>query len=463
MPTLEHPDSADGHGAAPDRTIPGGAGEASNVGWRQQDTDDPAGMIGTVTRPAVPATEYAPERADAPAPAPEAAVPRSLFARVRAGIAGLFAPAPLIRREGRRTLAVLDDPRNPQIGYGGQSIVTHVGAPDHSLLPGGEPQAIPLERVFPGQAPASFGVVRKRAYKREPMETLEEARDEARMQNERRIAMRAFFERRLGKEEAEILVHQKSIVRGRPGAYTVDDIQEYQPQLELPHLVVAGGYAEREGNRSTVTGARPGEAYPPATPDEYRRVNETLLEGKIPEAFDRGQFLAEFQFVQRSPRLDELFEAIRTDPALADYLRHILPAFIAYANESGEILDVCGWPNFVVFPKEGGGYGALVIDRFSGSRGQGMAYAHRGLRDVLATGSAQPREMTALVNAMNSVRTLNALALLLDLPDRIRFLPPDMAERGEAVDYRRIWDSVRAYLVTHAELPSPDLDKTRRG
>lgn len=183
---------------------------------------------------------------------------------------------------------------------------------------------------------------------------------------------------------------------------------------------------------------------PPPSSDEcsvdvYEDMNAALLDSKDILPVNRDFFLR----FQASHQLQTLLEQSEVDPGLREALCSFVRHGIAYANDTGEMIDCRGTNNIVFFWKNGA-WTYRIIDAFLPKEFSIPAAqeAVRRLRDN-PEAHVDPTEMTMILNVLNFVRTMNGMAKLLGLPDRINFL-----KEGETLPERfgRVYADVHEAL-----------------
>ena len=116
------------------------------------------------------------------------------------------------------------------------------------------------------------------------------------------------------------------------------------------------------------------------------------------------------------PNLNEV-EAHMEDPAFVDALQDLVRTLIRYSKDTGIPLDVMGDDNIVLTETEKGWRPRLLdplpIDDYSFTD---FGIAAHGAKSAKALDG---RTLGGVYNGMNTVRVINALAILSGVPDRL--------------------------------------------
>lgn len=253
---------------------------------------------------------------------------------------------------------------------------------------------------------------------------------------ERLERWRQVLARFVGDEEAreavvkEVAWDVPGMVRGTTAGTAL--LQSYVPEAGIPHYQLRAGYAELSPE-GTLTGMNRAGQTQESNEESYQRMNEILVLNRGTDRFDVDEFLA----VQRSDCLVELVRAAQENPALADHLRLLVRAMIAYSNETGQILDTLGEHNIILFERSDENiFTSRWIDPLFPNP-NAVRSACAGLQ-VLRPGKLPAgRERVMLLNVLNYVRLVHGLGHILGISERFAFLPDDLANSEKPIDFRK--------------------------
>ncbi|WP_237106371.1 hypothetical protein, partial [Nonomuraea sp. MG754425] len=174
--------------------------------------------------------------------------------------------------------------------------------------------------------------------------------------------------------------------------------------LDNPDL--STGYAEMAENPDT---------------DAHVAANRKWLQLTGPPGFDHELFVT----MQRNDSVSRLLVRTAEDPALRAAVRAFAGNAIAYTRATGEIMDLVGNGN-VIFPASGS---YLLVDALSPSPLPTSA-ASEALQRLDAREPLTAKDRAILLNVLNYVRTVNALADATGLAERIGIVPPGFDPRS---------------------------------
>ncbi len=146
--------------------------------------------------------------------------------------------------------------------------------------------------------------------------------------------------------------------------------------------------------------------------DAVNRMNNALIWGQEDVTAE------EIAFVIRTDGIQNLKERLESDPELKEALKDFAEKAIAYANDTGEILDIVGKDN-VVFVKEGGKWTYKLLDPIYSFQDKILEKS----RQIYIDKPQDDLEGNVLFQGRNFVRGLNAFAKLAGSEKRIEFLP----------------------------------------
>ncbi|TDD06980.1 hypothetical protein E1292_14320 [Nonomuraea deserti] len=186
--------------------------------------------------------------------------------------------------------------------------------------------------------------------------------------------------------------------------------------LSSPDL--ATGYAEK-ANRN-----------PP--PDVYLEAGRRWLENIGPARFGQELFLD----AQRSPSLTRLFHLAQDNPELMAEIRKFTRNALHYSQWTGETMDMVGRGNVVFLDSRS----YLLVDALHPYPVKTLAEASLLLRRLDENEELTRGDRVYLLNVLNYVRTVNALAHFTGLDDRLDIVPPGFDSRGW-LRFQQMWNS----------------------
>lgn len=167
-------------------------------------------------------------------------------------------------------------------------------------------------------------------------------------------------------------------------------------------------------------GFRYAERYDIAS-DDYLRLN--LMTHGIDEPFDMELFSS---FLHDDTV--RLIETARSDNELRDVLRALVATLICFSNETFQMLDLAGAGNMRVFRDKENKWRYLLVDPYVMTRWTG---AHEASREPSSDSREIERSsIDELLNAVNYERTVNGLARLFDIKERMSLSKSELPKRG---------------------------------
>ena len=145
---------------------------------------------------------------------------------------------------------------------------------------------------------------------------------------------------------------------------------------------------------------------------------------------EKGWAIDEWYTHQCDPSFRELIGKMQHDPLLKDLLYSFTENAIEYANEEGEILDGIGRHNLIVV-QDNDDWNIHMLDPLM-PRPMMLDCTRVMLEQYAKNQPPVIRDLAVHANTFNFVRTINGLAMLLGIPDRIRLMP-------EALRGKRTW------------------------
>ncbi|PIR47488.1 hypothetical protein COV06_03495 [Candidatus Uhrbacteria bacterium CG10_big_fil_rev_8_21_14_0_10_50_16] len=190
----------------------------------------------------------------------------------------------------------------------------------------------------------------------------------------------------------------------------------------------------RVQKRLPVEATKEGGAISLATP----YLEESIFDDGLEEYRENISILLDGASLDDTGLLDEclphtILDAMDGDPALRDILRDFTERAIQYTEDSGELLDIAGDWNVVVFKKENE-KGEMVWDyllpdvkypaRESVSRGR------MGIETLLDGGASDPEQENTILNTVAYTRFVNALAIATGSDRRLKIADRPIAPKS---------------------------------
>jgi hypothetical protein len=158
---------------------------------------------------------------------------------------------------------------------------------------------------------------------------------------------------------------------------------------------ICSGYAEQGG--------------PPPDPSRYKQVTSQLLAG---HEVDIGNvFLIQ-------PMLQHVIRTLWNDPIFKETVRSFIVSAVRYSNETGETLDLAG-SNNVFISKNASGYTCTLLDALYPGTSKLLPQFKEILSRVDAGETITSSEYGVILNTINYVRTINVLAQVTNVTERI--------------------------------------------
>lgn len=168
------------------------------------------------------------------------------------------------------------------------------------------------------------------------------------------------------------------------------------------------------------------EQEPHLDAQQYGRCTRALVDGDATALCTPEDVRA----IIAAPTRDLLARA-EHDDALRDTLRDFIVRAVRYVQATGAILDLAGTGNVTVFPHHGG-WSYRLVDALYPAPGEIVVFAQDAILRAARGEVLDERDTNIVYNAVNFARTVNALARVLGVADRIDLVPP--AARSK-VDY----------------------------
>lgn len=207
----------------------------------------------------------------------------------------------------------------------------------------------------------------------------------------------------------------REIYEGNPPAITsqvwsIVMVQKRVDALNDPsRLAIVAGYAEQSE----------------VPEDIYKQATEHFIFSKNPgQKMEKEQFLQ----VQSHNDLRNLLEKAEGDENLKKDLKDLVERMVAYTQETGEIFDLAGQDNIILFQKDGKWSFSLVDTRYPGESKM-IEKARAALSKLSEGNELDEHEKNILLNTFNFVRTVNGLAEQVGVEKRINIVPEGMTQR----------------------------------
>lgn len=206
----------------------------------------------------------------------------------------------------------------------------------------------------------------------------------------------------------------RAIYEGEPPAVTNEawSVVMVQKRVEAlsdsNRLAIVAGYAEKDE----------------VPKDLYSQATAHLVFGKNSEQkMERDELLQ----IQSHGDLRNLVEKSDNDEGLKNALKDLIERMVAYSEETGEIFDLAGQDNIILFQEDGKWTFALVDTRYPGE--SKMIEKTKAALLKLSNGEEiDEHEKNILLNTFNFIRTVNGLAEQVGAQKRINIVPDGMTE-----------------------------------
>ena len=187
-------------------------------------------------------------------------------------------------------------------------------------------------------------------------------------------------------------------------AWSITTIQERIDEIRDPsRLALVGGYTEKIQQPL----------------ENYSRVTEHLVFGKdLEEKLTRDEFLQ----IQGNEDLKNLLEKSAGDLQLKTVLQELIEKIILYTNNTGEILDLAGHDNIIMYLKDDAWSYTLVDAKYPGNNAI-IESLKLSLEKLMNGPEIEEHDENILLNAFNYIRTVNGIAEQLDSKARIHVTP----------------------------------------
>jgi hypothetical protein len=199
--------------------------------------------------------------------------------------------------------------------------------------------------------------------------------------------------------------------------------QNLPKTLELPEKITAWVMIQEKvketDERLSLTGFYPEDPRELMKYDDeytrelYEKATKLFVGGEMEEMPEEQKFLATRVY----PSLAEIQQTIRKEPDLKEKLMPVLRGMMAYMRETGVVLDLTGSDNVIAF-KKNGAWEVKLADPFPPNNS-----SVRDLQEVSKQfkrgGLVTPASGSSALYVLNNVRFTNALAAILDMPDRL--------------------------------------------
>jgi hypothetical protein len=158
--------------------------------------------------------------------------------------------------------------------------------------------------------------------------------------------------------------------------------------------------------------------------DLYKQATDHLI---FSQSSDQEMETAQFLQVQSHNDLRNLLEKAGSDENLKNDLKDLVERMVAYTQETGEIFDLAGQDNIILFQKDGEWSYSLVDTRYPGES-KTVEKARATLSKLSEGNELDEHEKNILLNTFNFVRTINGLAEQVGVEKRINIVPEGIAQ-----------------------------------
>ncbi len=180
--------------------------------------------------------------------------------------------------------------------------------------------------------------------------------------------------------------------------WTIARVQEKMPEEAHAGFSLTVGYAERKRRDE------------PLTEEVYWQLTNKVLSNDV---------CTEWEVRRLHPSLGKAFDAWKTHPESVQQVALFIKSAIRYANATGNTLDTAGEGNIQFFTTKQGQDTFLLLDAFE-ENSDVLGIGLRALADFRNGRVLDKQYSSGLLNALNFVRGMNALASILHIQERIR-------------------------------------------
>lgn len=154
---------------------------------------------------------------------------------------------------------------------------------------------------------------------------------------------------------------------------------------------------------------------------KYQEVTDSIIGSNYP-GFNREEFLG-LQDHSKNKSLSKIIELAENDLSLRNLLKSFVSTTIQYAEKTGQILALAGEDN-VLFYKDGEFWNFVLVDALPNSPDPIFKATKEIGQKISNNVILTSEEREYLKRGINFVRTINGIALILGLPDRLKL--PDI-------------------------------------
>ena len=210
-----------------------------------------------------------------------------------------------------------------------------------------------------------------------------------------------------------------------PALVVVQRKLNLDPKNTIP---LTGYYLEAPRQPSFIDGS-------PFTDEQYASIH-ALLTQEHPERSDEHERHRE-EIFNAYPNLRTLVERMKGEEGLRDKVRTAARMFVQYTNETGVALDVAGTEN-ALFSYHDGEWSLKIPDVLPPIDTQ-LESLERVAKKIKAEASLNGNDIVVGLNTMNTIRFINALAFIAEIPDRVHL--PAVAHDIPAGEWRRVFQT----------------------
>lgn len=164
-------------------------------------------------------------------------------------------------------------------------------------------------------------------------------------------------------------------------------------------------------------------------PESYEQLTDMLVLETAPESDVTKKVLVH---AQENPWLAQLLDAAEQDPALQEKLQDLVRRLMRYTEETGDIPDLAE-DNVILFRKDGEWQLRLGDALFPYYLNKNCGSANEGLRKLQKGKIPKLQPGAALFTACSYQRTLNGIAALFGMPDRLRIFQDTKGITGDMI------------------------------
>lgn len=172
---------------------------------------------------------------------------------------------------------------------------------------------------------------------------------------------------------------------------------------------------------------------------QYRKVTEPLMSAKTAESYPSDPIaLAE---LLESDDLERLLKKAKQEPGLREALKDFCERAIAFADETGEIIDLVGVDNVVFYPTLHGKWTYLLVDPFYGLEARALDLGRETYMKTQLGVPMNNKTGNAFFQSVNFVRVVNGIGKFVGSEKLYDYLPSDDGQPPDVVG--ALWPSLK--------------------